>query len=387
MEASASERCSVHSGNIPIENRRALKSGMIVKSKTFLEGIPNKRQFLAQVLGRAGAIGLLERAAAARGQALVVLTYHRIADPAADGLYDPVISATPDSFRTQIEWLHNRFRVLTLNELEARLQNAGCWTEPAAFVTFDDGYRDNFVLAAPILREFDVPATFFIPTEFPESSRIPWWDHVAYVIKQTNVKQLMLKRSPHGGDPPLLIDLDRVSRHAAIMTVIDAFLADTIADEARFLEQLASQAEVAVSTQTLNRELFMTWDQVKQLADAGPRFSIGSHAHSHRKLAKLDDETQRRELAQSKAILENRLGRPVDALAYPFGWSGAYRASTKMAAKEPGYRQAFSALAGVNRRGTIDPYEIRRLGVGSADSVALLRARSALYSALGRSFL
>jgi peptidoglycan/xylan/chitin deacetylase (PgdA/CDA1 family) len=360
---------------------------MIVKSRTFFRGIRNKRQFLAQALGRAGAIGLLERAAAARGQALVVLTYHRIADPAADGFYDPVISATPDSFRNQIEWLHNRFRVLTLEELDASLQNAGRWTEPAAFVTFDDGYRDNFDSAVPILREFDVPATFFIPTEFPESSGIPWWDHVAYVIKQTPIKQLTLKRSPHDGDPPLVIDLERVSRHAAIMAVIDAFLGDTIADERWFLEQLAAQAEVAVSEETLSRQLFMTWDQVRQLADAGPRFSIGSHAQSHRKLAKLDNETQRRELADSKAILESRLGRRVDALAYPFGWSGAYNPATKAAAKETGYREAFTARAGVNRRGTVDPYEIRRIGVGSADSVALLRARSALFSALGRSFL
>ena len=120
----------------------------------------------------------------------------------------------------------------------------------------------------------------------------------------------------------------------------------------------------------------MTWDQVRQLADSGAGLTIGSHAHSHHKLAGLDDDTQRHELSGSKQILEARLGREVKGLAYPYGWPGTYTALTKALAAQAGYRLAFSSREGVNRLAKFDPYEISRLGVGSADSAALLRARA-----------
>jgi hypothetical protein len=74
-------------------------------------GIPNKREFLARAFGRLGVLGLLEHAVAAWRPGLVVLTYHRIAEPGAGPFYDPVISATPESFCTQIDWLRNHVNV------------------------------------------------------------------------------------------------------------------------------------------------------------------------------------------------------------------------------------------------------------------------------------
>ena len=149
-----------------------------------------------------------------------MLTYHRIAEPSANPFYDPVISASPRSFRAQVEWLRDHTRILTLGEVDNRIHAGGSWNEPAALLTFDDGYRDNFDAAAPILKELDVPATFFIPTEFLESPGIRWWDHVAYVIKRAPNCRLELKQGPHTGSPPLVLELDRVSRDAAIMEII-----------------------------------------------------------------------------------------------------------------------------------------------------------------------
>ena len=186
-------------------------------------GIPNKREFLARVFGRLGILRVLEQTIARQRPGLVVLTYHRIAEPGADSFYDPVISATPESFRAQVEWFHNRVRLLTLDELIDQVESGLPWREPVMLLTFDDGYRDNFDLAVPILRERNVPATFFIPTGFLESPRLPWWDHVAYVIKQTHARRLVVDRCSTGGTPPLEIDLQTMSRSTAIMTIIRAF--------------------------------------------------------------------------------------------------------------------------------------------------------------------
>jgi peptidoglycan/xylan/chitin deacetylase (PgdA/CDA1 family) len=359
----------------------------MVKSTKLFHSIPNKREFLARAFGRLGILGLMERVSATWRPGLVVLTYHRIAEPGAGPFYDPVISATPESFRAQIDWLRNHVRILTIDELVAWVETGSSGRELVALVTFDDGYRDNFDMAVPILRAGNVPATFFIPTAFLDSPRLPWWDYVAYVIKQTGVRRLTLEPSRNGEAPPLVIDLDLVPRTAAIMTIICAFLDGTIAEEHWFLDQLATRAEVDVDAEGLGRALFMTWDQVQQLADSNSGLTIGSHGHSHQRLARLDDNSQRYELTESKRILEARLGREVAALAYPYGWPGTYTAQTKALAASAGYRLAFASREGTNRPGILDRYAVSRLGVGSGDSPALLRARTALHAAFGKSFL
>jgi len=335
---------------------------------------------------------LLERVVSRNRPVLIVLTYHRIAEPGADLFYDPVISATPESFRAQIDWLGRRMRVLTLPEAIERIASGIPWREPAALITFDDGYRDNFETAAPILRERGIPATFFLPTAFLETPRLPWWDHVACIIKQTRVYRLELTRRPStndvpGGLPPLSIDLDAMPRSAAIEAIIAAFLDESISDGPWFLEMLAERAEVVVNNDAMARSLFTDWDQVRRQTGLDSGLSIGSHGHSHQKLSGLDADSQRRELVESKELLECRLGREATALAYPYGWQGTYTAETRALAAQAGYRVAFASLEGINRPGSFDPFEIRRLGIGSGDSAILLRARAALHSTLGRSFL
>ena len=81
--------------------------------------------------------------------------------------------------------------------------------------------------------------------------------------------------------PPLSIDLETMPRSVAIMTIIRAFLDDTIADEPWFLDQLAARAEVPIDGESLARALFTSWDQVRQLADSDSTLTIGSHGHSH----------------------------------------------------------------------------------------------------------
>jgi peptidoglycan/xylan/chitin deacetylase (PgdA/CDA1 family) len=364
-----------------------------------LDRIPKKREFLAQAFGSLGFLWLFEQIARTRRPHFIVLTYHRIAVPGIDSnpYYDPVISATPASFEAQIRFLSKQFQILGL---EGLLELATCTQinarvsshvgKPIALITFDDGYRDNFETALPILSKLGVPATFFIPTGFLEAARLPWWDHVACVLKRMRVPRLTLARRL-GDVDPIVINLGPTpggqQRTMAITTVIRSFLDGAIEDEPWFLAQLDEQAEVPIDSRALGRELFLGWDQVRQLADAG--MSVGSHGQSHRALAGLDDIAQRRELTESKRFLESSLGREVTAIAYPFGWEGTFTARTIELAIEAGYRLAFSSLEGVNHPGAAGfrPFALRRLNVGTGDSPSLLRARAVLHAVFGTSFL
>jgi peptidoglycan/xylan/chitin deacetylase (PgdA/CDA1 family) len=349
--------------------------------------ITNKREFLARTFGRVGILRLLECTTAQQRPGLTVLTYHRIAEPGRGPFYDPVISATPEAFRAQLAWFHDHLRLVTLDEVIDQLGTGSPWREPVMLLTFDDGYRDNFELAVPLLREWNAPAAFFIPTAFLETPSLPWWDYVAYVIKQTNTLYIAIERSPTGCLPPLEINLHTTPRTEAIMQIIRAFLEGTIPDERWFLSELGRRCKISVDTESLSRQLFMNWAEVQEIANLGTKLTIGSHTHSHQMLAILGRDAQRAELIGSKQMLETKLKQAIKALAYPYGWLGTYTQQTKTLVAEVGYQIAFCAQAGINRLTHLDRYEVKRLGVGSSDSVALLRARTTLQATFGRSIL
>ena len=273
-------------------------------------------------------------------------------------------------------------RVLTLDEAIERIASGAPWREPAALVTFDDGYRDNFEAAAPILRERGIPATFFLPTAFLESPRLPWWDHVACIIKQTRVNRLELPRRPAGkGNGSGTRRRSRSTwtrcrdpRRSTRSSPPSSTRRST--DGPWFLEKLADRAEVALDADAMARALFTDWDQVRRLTGPETGLSVGSHGHSHQKLAGLDADSQRRELVESKRILDGP-ARPRDRCA---GLS--LRLAGHLHRGDQGPRRRVPATAwpsprsrGSTARARSTPSTIRRLGVGSGDSAVLLRGR------------
>ncbi|WP_406698371.1 polysaccharide deacetylase family protein [Singulisphaera sp. Ch08] len=337
---------------------------------------------MARAFNQLGLTRLLERAA--RRPAVLVATFHRIGNPANEAFYDGVYSASPEAFRAQVRHLRDRFRLVTLDTLIAMADADSEFAvdRPTALITFDDGYRDNFDVAFPILQELGAPATFFIPTGFYSRPQVPWWDHTAYVLKRTSKTRITLD-----WPEPVDIHLEQSPRTTAnaIAAVVQLYLDGKVDDEARFRTHLEERAEVVLDDNALGQALFMTWDQVRHLADSG--MTIGSHAHDHRALTSLSETDQRHELIESKRILEYEVGREIEALAYPFGWAGTFDDQTQRLTHEAGYRLAFSSAEGVNRPGESDLFALRRLNVGYHDSAPLFRARTALQTSFGTSFL
>ena len=87
---------------------------------------------------------------------------------------------------------------------------------------------------------------------------------------------------------------------------------------------------------------------------------IGAHTHTHPLLSRLTIPEQRAELAQSKAIIEQKLALPVTSLAYPNGTLKDFTPDTQRIAREVGYTTAFSLYGGINPPAGGDPYNILR---------------------------
>jgi peptidoglycan/xylan/chitin deacetylase (PgdA/CDA1 family) len=145
------------------------------------------------------------------------------------------------------------------------------------------------------------------------------------------------------------------------------FACAAYADEGRPLDV----PEVAAETQAYPEELStMDWDELRSIVERG--VEIGSHTVSHPHLPELSDAEIDIELADSRARLEDGLGRPCRFLAYPYG---EHDARVRASAQRAGYRAAF-ALAGsaVSR----DPFALPRVDIYRRDNALTTRLKTSV---------
>jgi peptidoglycan/xylan/chitin deacetylase (PgdA/CDA1 family) len=237
---------------------------------------------------------------------LSVLIFHRVLlEP------DPLLPGEMHAqrFDRVCRWLAQWLQVLPLEEAVKRLRD-GSLPARAAAITFDDGYADNHDVALPILQRHGLPATFFIATGFLDGGRM-WNDTVIESLRLARSDTLDLRAIRLPG----LTSIDVGSlgaRQAAVDRLLGAikYLAPAQRDAA--VTGVATAAAVE-----LPRELMLTSEQVRRLAEAG--MGIGAHTVSHPILAALPPDAALDEVAGSKQTLEVLLQRPVPLFAYPNG--------------------------------------------------------------------
>lgn len=105
------------------------------------------------------------------GNRAVITVFHRV----AEGVPDNYLTCPPDRFRRFCTFFRRHFRVVPLAELLDRVE-AGADLTGLLVVTFDDGYEDNHSVAAPILEDLGLPATFFVTSGFIGSDTGAPWD-------------------------------------------------------------------------------------------------------------------------------------------------------------------------------------------------------------------
>lgn len=306
---------------------------------------------LAELLHRTGVTRGLARP---RADLLIVFGYHRIRSPESEhrtAFDDGVIGPTPERFREQLAWLKRHTRILSEQELIDTVEQGEPLPEACSMITFDDGYRDNYTLALPVLEELGVPATFFVPSRLIDVRRLGWWDLIAYFIKESRKDPIVLDGQRY--------DLGR--RQEGVIKHFHRMMRLRPAEEtADLLEKLSAACEVPFPSRAAQDAELMSWEELRDAVTRG--VTVGSHSHSHRVLKTLDRPSVDDELRSSKALLESKVGVEVRTLAYPCGSYEDFDQAVQRAAVAAGYRLAFSFNTGVQRFGQLAPFDIRRLG-------------------------
>jgi peptidoglycan/xylan/chitin deacetylase (PgdA/CDA1 family) len=316
-----------------------------------------------------GGLRLFERIARGKRPAprCTVLSYHRVADD-RPGYRD--ISVSPATLRSHLAYLRRRgYGFLSLSEYHAWLSGERVLECDSVLVTFDDGYRDNYSAAFPVLREFGIPAAVFLCTGPIETGTLLWWDRVAGAVRA--LRDAGEASAPAGPDLPaeiaeaLRAGLEGDTRRAslAIGDLVDLLKASPAEDRERTiaaLERLAPPLHAG--------DLMLTWDMVREMHAAGIGF--GAHSVTHPAFAGLSAEEARSEIAGSVSAIERELGEPVTAFAYPYGKEHFIGASTAAALRASGIRWAYTTENGWNAPGA-DPLALRRNGMRDVPAYVL----------------
>jgi len=228
-----------------------------------------------------------------------ILMYHIVGDD----------EVSTRQFEWQLRFLRKHLEPVGLGELANRVQ-AGTVTGREAVITFDDGVRNHFTVAWPLLRAYAVPATFFVCPGLIESGDWLWRTELRMRLKSLgNAERGEVARN--AGCPE--------SAAEAIMEWTKTLSMDDRRVFQTSVEKLTR--DFSPRPEDTERHAPLTWDQVRQM-DAS-LITIGSHTSTHPMLPTLDDSTLETEIAGSRRALEQKLDRCVDLFSYPNGANNA----------------------------------------------------------------
>ena len=228
-----------------------------------------KRDVAARLLEATGLLSLLLRLRTWNG--ILTLNYHRVGE-ASTSPFDPeLFSATPEGFDQQIRFLKAWCDIIVPENLEtARRQRRGRF----ALITFDDGYIDNFTDALPILRAHGTRTTFFLATGLLDRPRVPWWDEIAWMTRVGAPITI-----PAGPWLPGPLELDPAGPETVLSQLNRVYQRLPPASRGAYLDFLAEATGRGRCGTEPARDLWMTWEMVRQLRSAG--MALGGHTHEH----------------------------------------------------------------------------------------------------------
>jgi len=285
-----------------------------------------------------------------------ILCYHRIG---TEGV--PLHSKLkPQAFEAQMRYLKTRYRIVPLGQMCHELLS-GDQVPPTVAITFDDGYRDLYTHALPVLQKYGIPATIYLIGRCMETGESPWYDSIFASIGVAPGASIEIETN---GVHQFSLSTSRSRLDAAweivcyLRSIPDTVRQRWCAEFSRLLPPPAEQLE----------ERMLDWGQVRAMRRAG--ISFGAHTMNHPAVSRLESAAYQDEFTSCKELLEGGLDGAVVDFAYPFGKLNDCGSAAQEFLVRAGYRSAVTTMEGFNSPGE-SPYLLRRLQISDEHALPL----------------
>jgi peptidoglycan/xylan/chitin deacetylase (PgdA/CDA1 family) len=294
----------------------------------------------------------------------VVLMYHRVLRD--DDPYIPYIQpgmyVRESSFEKQLQFLTDNYQVVSLQQM-LELIDTGQASNNRQYcvITFDDGWRDNYQCAFPLLKKFSVPATIFLTASFVGTNRFFWHEKISrlFYLARSQGKRPASAIAQSGDAADALLMGHILSREGS-ETAVDAAIEGLKALPVSRIEEVVAGAAAKLGISLENERTMLSWEEIREMGKNG--ISFGSHTCEHRILTQVELPDAAEEIGASMAKLRSKELdlNYVPVFCYP---NGRYNQDIRSLVIDAGYSAAVTTKLGRQSRDLKDPFAISRIGV------------------------
>ena len=280
-----------------------------------------------------------------------IYTFHMVC-PKGDYLA-PIdeLRVSPDYFEAYLREQQKRLDFISIDEVPERMQQHKKGAKPFGVITFDDGYEDNYTYAYPILKKLGIPFTIYVSVNLV-NDHSPIWNYpliIERIIKKNGELNI------NGEHYYCWTQEQKNDAFHLLKGLLFSLPYEHLHDEFK-----------RIFADYLKKDMFpqntLTWELIEEMAK-DPLCTIGSHTMSHCRLTITDNKFLQYELGESKRLLEQHIGKPVEHLSYPYGWKTDVSAEAIVFARKAGYKTALRSFGGPVRKQDKDMYNIKRIQV------------------------
>ena len=240
---------------------------------------------------------------------ITIFMLHRVYPFEANKLYpNENMKVSPEFLEKFIIELKSKgYEFISLDKVYEILKNGEKVKKKIVF-TLDDGYLDNYTIAYPIFKKYNVPFAIYVTTSFPEHEAILWW----YVLEDLILSHESLKLC-NRKTYECKSKKQKENVFLEIRKIILSFKKENFLDS---LNELFCYYDIDWFSK--NRELCMSWDQIIELSK-DELCTIGGHTKNHYALNRLSVEEVKSEILEANKSIEKKIGKKIEHFAYPFG--------------------------------------------------------------------
>lgn len=266
-----------------------------------------------------------------------VLLYHRVCDLDNDFWK---LAVSPEHFEIQMKYIKENYNIIKFEDDWSRVDRK------SIVITFDDGYIDNYRYAIPILKKYNIPATFFVSTDNIDTRDEFWWDELSNMVYYTN----KLPRNIVYKEQLLFFDTQE-NKKISCLKIRKILLDMDSKTRIKELDNLHNIFGFMRRESDLSRT--MNSKEIQELSKMDI-FTIGAHTKAHCRLSGLTRDQQFEEIYGSKNVLEEIIQKEINIFSYPFGNGQDYSSETVDIVKNCGFKKACVVQGGLFSKDTND---------------------------------
>ncbi len=260
---------------------------------------------------------------------LYISMYHYTRD-LKHSRYPEIKGLDVNLFREQIAFMKSNFNIVTMEQVYEAISTKEKLPEKALLLTFDDGYADNYTVAMPVLEEYGVQGSFFIPGKTFTTHQLLDVNKIHYVLASANIYNLVgdLKKEmdyyrgqefQYASTEELFAKYAVASRFDIKETVFVKQMLQTVLPEKlrNIISSKLFAKYVGVTEEQLAYELYMSEEQIRTMKRHG--MFIGIHGYDHYWLGNLQVEQMENDISLALDALDEFVDRKQWVMNYPYG--------------------------------------------------------------------